>query len=116
MTNEQIILQQQFRLMRDGIIGSTGKTVYVEGDNGEKEAYPEPEPIHTYAGWKRLGFQVRKGQKAIACFPVWKHTDVPLKTDDSTGECIEAGERMFLTKAFWFSRDQCDHIVEADCN
>ena len=32
-----------------------------------------PELIHTYQKWKELGYQVRRGEKAIAKFPIWKY-------------------------------------------
>ena len=52
MTNEQIIFQNSLQLMDDGIIGTTGRTITVENEQGEKLEMQEPEPIHTYQAWK----------------------------------------------------------------
>lgn len=48
MTNEQIIFNNSLQLMDDGIIKSTGRTIIVENEDGEKVEMQEPEPIHTY--------------------------------------------------------------------
>ena len=40
--------------------------------DGQKvtEIIDEPEPIHTFAPWKALGFKVKKGEKSIAQFVI----------------------------------------------
>lgn len=74
MTNEQIIFTESMNLMEHGIIGNTGRKIVVENEAGEKKEIFEPEKIHTYAGWKAVGRQVKKGEKSIAAFQIWKHT------------------------------------------
>lgn len=91
-TNAQIIFQNSIILMQSGVI----KTI-----NGM------PEPIHTYQHWQDLGFQVRKGEKAIASFPIWKH--VNSKTELSENETI-IREKMIMKKSFFFSLSQVDKI------
>lgn len=78
MNNAQIIFNESIELMKNGIIGTTGRQITIEYEkNGEKvkETINEPEPIHTYKEWQKAGFQVQKGQKAIAKFTIWMYTD-----------------------------------------
>lgn len=78
MNNSQIIFNNSIKLMEDGIIGTTGRQITIEYEkNGEKikELINEPEAIHTYAEWKKAGFQVQKGQKAIAKITIWMWTE-----------------------------------------
>ena len=65
MTNAQIILNESIQLMENGIIGNTGRKIIVEDEGGEKKEMLEPESIHTYAGWKAVGRQVKKAKKAL---------------------------------------------------
>ena len=107
MTNEQIIFQNSLQLMDDGIIGTTGRTITVENEQGEKLEMQEPEPIHTYQAWKCLGYQVKRGQKAKASFLIWKHTVKKAKQEQGEDE-----EKMFMTKAFFFTFDQVEPIEQ----
>jgi len=104
MTNAMIVLQESIRLMEEGIIGTTGrkfKAVIIEnGEEIEKE-FDEPEPIHTYQTWKKLGFQVQKGEKAIAQFTIWKHVTKKAKEEGEEDET-----KMFMKKASWFKLSQ----------
>lgn len=102
MTNEQIIFTESMNLMEKGIIGNTGRKIVVENEAGEKKEIFEPEKIHTYAGWKAVGRQVKKGEKSIAAFQIWKHTTKKPKKED------EEEEKMFLTKAFFFRECQTE--------
>ena len=68
ITNAMIILNAQMELMAQGKIGTTGRMIRVQFADGEQEI-PEPEPIHTYQHWKENGYQVRKGEHAVASFP-----------------------------------------------
>ena len=72
MTNNMIILMERVRLMKDGIIGTTGRTFEIEDSEGNKQIINEPEPIFTYASWKSMGYQVKKGEKHIAEIMIWK--------------------------------------------
>ncbi len=103
MTNEQIIFEQSLKLMEDGILGTTGRELEFEMEDGTTKFLPEPEPIHTFKVWKELGFCVKRGEKAIASFQIWKHYPACKKIDKNTGDMIDVAEKMFLTNAF-FSR------------
>lgn len=107
MTNEQIIFNNSIELMDAGIIKGTGRFIIVEDENGQKKEMPEPEPIHTYQAWKQLGYQVQRGQKAKASFLIWKHTVKKAKQEQDEDE-----EKMFMTKAFFFTFDQVEPIQE----
>lgn len=72
MTNAEIIFQNRIFLMEQGVIqGIPGTSVTVKDEQGEREVLM-PEEIHTYNAWKKLGYQVQKGQHAVAKFPIWK--------------------------------------------
>lgn len=87
MTNNQIIFQNAIALAEAGILKTD--------ENGM------PETIHTYKGWQDLGFQVQKGQTAVAKFAIWKHTPARTKKDGT-----EMPEGMFLKTSAWFTFDQ----------
>lgn len=105
MTNKMIILYEQVRLMEEGLIGTTGRIFVVDDGHGGEKEIAEPEEIHTFAMWKSLGYSVRKGEKAVAKFAIWKHTT--RKGIDENGEEIDKS-RMFLKDACWFSASQVE--------
>lgn len=110
MTNAQIIMNESIRLMDEGIIKGTGRmfeAVIVDADGNEsKQMVEEPEAIHTYAIWKQLGYQVKKGQKAKASFTIWKYVEGKKKEDEE-----EAESKMFMKKASFFTIDQVEKIA-----
>ena len=107
MTNEMIIFNGRVSLMEEGIIKATGNYITVENADGEKIQLEEPEQLHTYAGWKALNRQVRKGEKSIATMQIWKHTTKKPKKEDEDEQ-----EKMFMTKAFFFTEAQTDAITQ----
>lgn len=92
--------------MQEGRIKGTGRYITVEDENGDEIQIEEPEEIHTYAGWKVLNRQVKKGEKSIATMNIWKHTTRRQATE--AGE--EEQEKMFLTKASFFTEGQTEVI------
>lgn len=111
MTNVEIINTKAMELMKAGVIGTTGKMMLAKfvdenGDEVEKEI-PEPEAIHTYAMWKQLGYQVQKGEKAVARFAIWKY--VTNKNEDDEEE-----PKMFMKNAAWFKASQVAPIKEVE--
>lgn len=117
MTNKMIIFYASMELMEAGKIGTTGREFVYENEDGEKITAMEPEPIHTYAMWKELGYQVQRGEKAVASFMIWKYAtkkakddeNKPAKADDNAEE--ESGN-MFLKKASFFSLSQVKKVEE----
>lgn len=101
MTNEQIIFEERCRLMQEGKIGTTGRSITVKTDKGEK-TFLEPEPIHTFQVWKELGYSVKKGEHAIAKFTIWKYT-ADKEDDSEDGHC-------FMKTAHFFKREQVEPL------
>ena len=110
-SNEMIIFFERCRLLEDGKIKSTGQVVEVEV-NGEKKQFEVPEEIHTYQTWRSLGYQVRKGEKAIAQFPIWKYS-AKKRQDEETGEEIEMNGKCFMKMSSFFSIAQVDKMEKA---
>ena len=108
MKNETIIMNERLALMEQGVIGTTGKTITITNAEGKKVKVQEPEEIHTYGGWKKVGRQVMKGEKAKASFMIYKHTVKKAKEENA-----EDKEYMFQTKAFWFKESQTEAIAMA---
>lgn len=109
MTNAEIILEQRIELMKQGILEPTGETIIIENEKGEKKEMQMPEQIHTFAAWKSLGYKVKKGEKNVAQFLIWKHVSKNV-TNDETGE-EKTKSRMFMKKASFFKASQVERIV-----
>lgn len=111
MTNADIIFTESQKLMEEGIIGTTGrkfKAIVVNSEGEEEEIeVMEAEPIHTYNGWKERGYQVQKGEKAIAQFMIWKHVTKKAESEDEQDE-----SKMFMKKASWFKFSQVAPIEQ----
>ena len=107
MTNAMIILWESVDLMAQGILQGSGRTILVEDKDGNEIEVELPESIHTYQRWKELGYQVRKGEHAVAKIRIWKHT-ARQKDENPT----EYEERMFMKNAAFFKASQVDKIEE----
>ena len=103
MTNAQIIFNESVELMKNGKIGKTGRQFEVEDENGNKTMLDEPEIIHTFQAWKARGFSVKKGEKAVAQFYIWKCVSKQIQDSDGM---TEEQKRMFMKKASFFSASQ----------
>ena len=58
------------------------------------------EDIHTFKKWQQLGYSIKKGEKAIAKFPIWKYT---VKEKDGEEEA-----HTFMKMSCWFSTSQVE--------
>lgn len=105
MTNKEIIFKEEQKLAEQGKIKYTGKSVILQGMDGEPVEFKETEQIHTFAAWKELGYIVKKGQKAIAKFPIWKY--VSRKNEETN----EEDSKMFMKVAAFFSSSQVERIT-----
>ena len=103
MTNELIILNESIRLMKDGILKSSGK----KGVDIDGTEFDIPEEIHTFQAWKTLGYIVKKGEKAIAKFPIWKYTSKKI-IDENNEE--EEKANMFMKTSAFFKFSQVEKI------
>lgn len=105
MTNEQIIFNARLGLLEQGKIGTTGKTIVFENLEGEKVEMLEPEQLHTYKEWERLGYGVMKGQHAIVKLNIWKHV---VRKADKVDEADR--ETMFMKLSSFFSQSQVEPL------
>lgn len=76
-------------------------------------------PLKTYREWNRYGYQVKKGEKAIACFQIWKLTKSKSKKAESTNDQDENAEksvtgkdRFRLVYAYFFSNEQVEPVED----
>ena len=65
MNNSEIIMQNSVLLYQQGILKITADGAI--------------EQIHTFQAWRQLGFLVKKGEHAIAKFPIWNYAKKPPK-------------------------------------
>ncbi len=63
------------------------------------------EESHTYSRWRKMGYQVRKGEHAAFKAMIWKHTKKRVK--DENGEWKD-DSRMFKKTANFFTMSQVD--------
>ena len=103
MTNAQIIFNEAVELMKNGKIGTTGNQLEIEDENGNKMMLDEPEDIHTFQAWKKLGYCVKRGEKAVAQFYIWKCVTKQVVDENNM---TEEQKRMFMKKASFFSASQ----------
>lgn len=109
MTNAQIIFNESMELLKEGKIKTTGRSFETENENGEKITINEPEPIHTFAAWKERGRTVKKGEHAVAAFPIWKQGK-PKKKKDEDGNETETAGSMFMKMSYFFTIDQTEPV------
>ena len=109
MTNEQIIFAARCDLMEQGIIGTTGRTLRFEMEDGTIKEMPEPDEIHTYTFWRdNYGMVPKKGSHAIATLQIWKCRKKKKKDDE------DEKEHMFLTKGFFFAPQQLEPVADRE--
>lgn len=114
MTNAEIILGEQIRLADEGIIKILGWDTFTT-DEGEEVEIPKFQPIHTYQAWKKLGYQVKKGEKAVAKFPVWKYLTKKKKAEDDEADedKTKVGNgRCYMKVSAFFTDEQVEPIKE----
>lgn len=100
MTNNEIIRRTSEQLVAEGILG----TVIIDG-------VEVPEPIHTFAAWKSLGYSVKKGEKSRIKFNIWKHATKTVEVTDNDGNATEeqAGS-MFMKMSAFFTFSQVEPL------
>lgn len=110
MTNAMIILQNQIELAKEGKLEYTGRVLKALLPDGTETEIKEIEPIHTYARWKAMGYQVKKGEKSNIKFPIWKYTKG--KKKDMTEEDAQDRGYCFMKMSAWFTQAQVEKIEE----
>lgn len=111
MTNAMIVLLEQVKLAEAGVLKYTGRMIKgINPMTGEPTEIQEIQPIHTYARWKKMGYQVRRGEKAVAKFAIWKYTEK--KTDDMDEEEAQKRGYCYLKNSSWFTDEQVEPSVK----
>ena len=110
MTNSQIIMENRVFLMEQGVLkGIPGTNLLWKDEEGEREILM-PEEIHTFQAWKKLGYQVQKGEHAVAKFPVWKFKSSgkgEKKDEQEAGDDESPKDgKCYMRMAFFFTVDQ----------
>lgn len=110
MTNEEIVLKESIELMKQGILVCAGQIDFINEETGEKSKIDMPEAIHTYQEWKELGYQVKKGEHAIAKFAVWKPVKAKKKDEDQEDKnvIVIQKQRFIMCNASWFKGSQVE--------
>ena len=123
MTNAMIILTESVKLMEAGVLAGTGQFMEVEDADGNKKQLEMPEQIHAFSAWKSMGYSVKKGEHAVAKFPIWKHTTKMLdvntgnpEMDKMNAEINSQGGKsnMFMKVAAFFKYSQVEKIAEGN--
>lgn len=65
-------------------------------------------PLHTYAGWKDRGYQVKKGEKAVAKVLLWKPRPKRKKMGEEVAE--EDKMKFLMVNSALFSKAQIEKI------
>lgn len=120
MTNQMIVFMKRCELMDAGIIGTTGRSVTIETEEGTK-VLEEPEEIYTVLEWNKKGFQVMKGETHIAECVIWKkdkggrNAENPEESEEETENTRQRNSRngrrrknngFYLGKAYFFKASQ----------
>lgn len=110
MTNSEIILSNRVFLMEQGVIKATEEMMEYSDEKGKRKINV-PEEIHTFQTWKSSGYQVKRGEHAIAKFPIWKYRQGKQqeKELEEGQEQVKSG-RCFMKMAFFFTFDQVQPI------
>lgn len=116
MTNEKIILDESFRLMKEGVLKGSGIFVTMEFADGKSEEVELPEEIHTFNGWKTRGYSVKRGEKSAIKFPIWKYAagkkraESAEKSENGENGEQEDNSRMFMKNSAFFTKSQVEKI------
>lgn len=66
--------------------------------------------LKTYQDWKRLGYQVKKGEKSVMACMIWFPKKSKVKAGADSEEEVNEGS-FFKSKAFFFSQKQVEKIA-----
>lgn len=112
LTNVQIIENAKQRLFLEGVLKATGRMIQGVDAEGNEILIPEIEQIHTFNGWKDLGYKVKKGEHAKARFSIWKYSADKIETEG--GEEKQGRGHCFLKESCWFTAAQVE-LVKGAC-
>lgn len=124
MDNATIVLNERLKLMEEGKIGSTGRTLEFTVEDGTTKMILEPEPLLTYDAWKQYGFIVKRGEHATAIIEIWmpkKKTSSKKKNAEKTDDTAASADKaevspekqdFYKKRAFFFRRCQVQKMEE----
>lgn len=112
MTNVEIILQNSIFLMEQGLLKPTAQKIKYKNEEGKECETFVPEPIHTFQTWKALGYSVKKGEHAVAKFPIWKPVSKKGKKQEEDGEEQKQNSYMIMKTAFFFTAEQVEKLAK----
>ena len=72
-------------------------------------------PLHTYAEWQRLGFQVKRGEHAVLKLQLWKlgkQKNAPEAAENEDPDASESRSKFFRTAAYLFLSSQVERIQQ----
>ena len=71
--------------------------------------------LHTYAQWKKLGYQVKEGEKSEHRITVWKRSTKKVENEGGEKEEVDNGRgRYFLKASAFFTQEQVERIENND--
>lgn len=69
-------------------------------------------PLHTFSEWKRMGYTVKKGEKARLKVDIWKKSNKSQTAETKDGDEIEVDTGRFYKKlSHFFTFDQVEPIT-----
>jgi len=75
-------------------------------------------PIHTFIEWKRLGYSVKKGEKAALHVDLWNYTTKPSKAArekaEAEGKEVSEDPHYYLKLSHLFTLDQVQRTGSSD--
>lgn len=80
---------------------------YYKAENG----IPMEKPLFTYAVWKSMGYQVKKGEASRHRVQLWKYIPGTGKADTEAQEAPQGkGNRCFMKTMCLFTREQVERM------
>lgn len=85
------------------------------------ELDPMEVDVDTFAGWKRRGFCVKKGQKAVFKTKIWKpckfnkdadDAETSTDVDDKYADAKTPRKKLILVNASFFTDEQVEKVVK----
>ena len=69
-------------------------------------------PVHTFSEWKRLGYTVKKGEKACLKVYIWKKSNKTQTAETKDGDEIEIDTSRFYKKlSHFFTFEQVEKLT-----
>ena len=70
---------------------------------------PDKVVLHTYQKWKKLGYQVKEGEKSEHKISIWRRSTKKVENEEGEKEEVDNG-RYFLKASAFFTQEQVERI------